>query len=317
MVNIKAIMEYALLISLMLGLSGCLHLPPYRMARKKLFMHPPAKPIPVNTSASEHTITVWIHGTRLATAPLTTSYVYSHPGLHPMNTLKPCYHLRQLADALCQADPIQYPRDNFYIFGWSGKLNAAKRREAARNLYESLSNLITSYKVKFGVMPKIRLVTHSHGGNVALCLPEVKDSADTQFTIDQLILLACPVQEKTMHAVHKPLFNKIYALYSSLDMLQILAPQFFYRLEYVRDKRNRSAVKVPLFSSRRFHPDPKLAQIKIKINGHAVFHTFFTTTLFASMLPRVISDIDAWQKEKQQYPLEDATTRRLLSIHTR
>ena len=318
MVNEKSIMQYtAISMGLMLGLSGCFHLPPYRMARKKLIITPQIKSESSNSHEQSHTITVWIHGTRLAACPLLTSYVYSQPGLHPMSTLKSCYHLRQLADVLCKADPINYPADNFYIFGWSGKLDAAQRKEAALILYQSLTALITEYKQLHSVAPKIRLITHSHGGNVALHLPEVKDFADSEFKVDELILLACPVQEKTMHAVHHPLFKKIYALYSSLDMLQILAPQFFYRLEYVKDNRARSATKLPIFSSRRLPPDPKLAQIKIKMNGHAVFHTFFTTTKFTSMLPQIISEIDAWQVEKQQYPFENPTTRRLLSIRTR
>lgn len=315
--NAKKVIYSALHISLIFGLSGCFHLPPYRMARKKLLIHPKEQIISNNDRASTHTITIWIHGTRFTATPLLTSYVYSHPGLHPMNELGQRYHLRQLADALCQADSINYPSDNFYIFGWSGKLNVEHRKEAAHVLYRSLAILIAEYKQKHGIVPKVRIIAHSHGGNVALHLADEHRAIQAKFIIDELILLACPAQERTMHAVHNALFKKIYALYSSLDMLQILAPQFFYRLEYVKDNRNRSAAKVPLLSSRRLPPDPKLAQIKVKINGHAVFHTFFTTTLFTSMLPRVIQEIDAWQIQKQQYPFEDPATRRLLSIHTR
>lgn len=296
----------------MLGLTGCLHLPPYRMARKKLCIPAQLKPKCTNLKTAQPTITVWVHGTRLTTHP-TKSYIYSKPGLHPVTILESHYHLRQLADAVCQADPIDYPLTNFYIFGWSGRLDETIRRQAAKKLYADLQQLVAAYTKNLGMMPRVRLITHSHGGNVALHIPECKDDFEGAITIDELILLACPVQEKTMHAIHDPMFKKIYALYSSMDMLQILAPQFFYR----EKSTNKTTPRVPFFSSRRFPADPKLAQIKVKVNGHSVFHTYFTTTLFTGIIPTILAELDTWQLEKQQYPYEKEDTRRLLSISTR
>ena len=38
-------------------------------------------------------------------------------------------------------------------------------------------------------------------------------------------MMACPVQAKTMECIKDPMFKRIYSLYSSLDFVQILAPQ--------------------------------------------------------------------------------------------
>jgi hypothetical protein len=234
-----------------------------------------------------------------------------------MKSLSQKYHLRQIADVLSQTDPHEYNQKHVYIYGWSGKLSAQTRREEAKKLYYALTLLRHRYIKTYNVEPRIRLITHSHGGNIALYLPEIKPALDKNFAITELILLACPVQARTMYAIHDALFKRVYSLYSTLDMVQILAPQMFCCSRDVGGKKIGYASKVPLISSRRFLPDAKLSQIKIKVNGHAVFHTFFSSACFMRMLPRVIAEIDSWQKESPQYPNDKPTMRRLLSIRTR
>jgi len=55
----------------------------------------------------------------------------------------------------------------FYTFGWSGLVSQGRRRKEAIRFYNMLNH---EYKklVKEGYQPKIRIITHSHGGNVAL-----------------------------------------------------------------------------------------------------------------------------------------------------
>jgi len=327
----KTILLYCGAIGILLTTSGCLRLPPYRMKRKKVTIALPAQckqtVRPTTTDCVNNqidvcpeikvqpTITIWIHGTRLLPNPIFSAYMYSKPGLHPITVLDKTYHLRQLADAIIQADPERYPLDHFYAFGWSGKLSEQVRKDASAALHHQLLSLRQYYKNKHGVTPKIRLITHSHGGNIALHLVDMKTPTNS-LEIEELILMACPVQEKTMHNIQDPMFKKTYALYSSMDMLQILAPQFLCRVQIVGGKKKKTELKIPLLSSRRFEPDAKLAQIKIKINGRALCHTTFSSDAFMRLLPTIIDEINHWQHEEQQYRCDRPDTRRLMSIYT-
>lgn len=317
MMSAKNIIPYSSLIALVITSSGCLHLPPYRMKRKKVIVaqHTSKRhKKPIFDSPCLPTLTIWIHGTRLLPSPIFRAYMYSPPGLNPISTLDTTYHLRQLADAIIQSDPKGYPLDHFYVFGWSGKLNALERAQEAEKLYSQLVTARNAYEQTYGIRPRIRIITHSHGGNIALQLARLKKQEDN-LEIYELVLLACPVQKKTMHYLEDPMFGKVYSLYSSLDMLQILAPQFFYRIERKKGKKNDYESKIPCLSSRRFGPSPKLAQIKIKLNGRAIFHTKFTSAAFTRLLPHLLAEVDNWQLESQQYPHDKPDTRRLLSIY--
>ncbi|MCX5922413.1 MAG: hypothetical protein NTX86_03725 [Candidatus Dependentiae bacterium] len=314
----KTIAYYGVIIALALSTSGCLHLPPYRLKRRKVFIPLTTPVCPPENPSKEHSISIWIHGTRLIPRPILFNYFYSKPGLHHASVLNQnCYLLRELADTITNTDPQRFPFDNFYIFGWSGELSERTRKEAALELYQQLKELTVSYYEKYKVKPNIRLITHSHGGNVALNLTQVKNHLDKEFTIKELILLACPVQKKTMDYIHDPLFEKIYALYSSLDLWQVLAPQFLYRTEVHIKNKKVIRSKMPLFSERRFPSNPKLAQIKIKINGNAIFHSKFTSSKFMQLLPSILDEVTTWQKEEPQYPYDKPDTKRLLSISTK
>ncbi len=57
--------------------------------------------------------------------------------------------------------------DTFYTFGWSGLLSQKQRRVEAVRFYNSLNSELERYHC-IGKHPKIRLVAHSHGGNLCL-----------------------------------------------------------------------------------------------------------------------------------------------------
>ena len=139
-------------------------------------------------------------------------------------------------------------------------------------------------------------------------MAQYKNTIKRAIEIEELVLLACPVQNKTMHHLEDPMFKKVYALYASLDILQILAPQQYFQKE--------STDKLPYFSLRRFVPHPKLAQIKIKINGYSIAHTTFSSPTFTCMLPTILNEIENWQADEQQYPSDLPKTRRLMSVYT-
>lgn len=60
----------------------------------------------------------------------------------------------------------------FYTFGWSGLISQSSRRFEAVRLYNALHKELETLRAR-GLNPKIRLITHSHGGNVALNLAAI------------------------------------------------------------------------------------------------------------------------------------------------
>jgi hypothetical protein len=251
------------------------------------------------------TITVWIHGTRLFySAGALRNFHFSKPGLHLARDYESKYHMHQIGKTLVNTAPHLFSNDSFYIFGWSGKLNFGAREQSAELLYKELHILIEQYLKEHAIAPRIRIITHSHGGNVALNLARVS-SKDPAFAIDELILLACPVQDQTVSLVTDPIFKKISCIYSQLDILQILDPQGLYK-----NPKKTSTI----LSGRYFPEQENLEQIKIKMNGRAIFHSEFVFPRFLAFLPDIIGSMDNWDQEVEK---EKPFTKFMKMLHVR
>ncbi len=62
----------------------------------------------------------------------------------------------------------------FYTFGWSGLMSQTVRRKWAIRLYNALGEELEAFN-KIGINPKIRIIAHSHGGNIGLNLAIIND----------------------------------------------------------------------------------------------------------------------------------------------
>ncbi len=242
-------------------------------------------------------ITIWIHGTHFIRRPIFYSMFNGKAALKKACFFDSNQSFYTIAKTIAASSPKKFPLDTFYIFGWSGRLRAQEREDAAKKLYQDLQSIITMYLQQYQTYPVIQLITHSHGGNVALNLAKVKDPTDTQFSIASLILLACPVQIHTMDYIRDPMFKQVYVLYSGIDMLQVLAPEIIYQ---DNKKEKTRSYKIPPFSSRRFPLQPHIIQAKIKINKHALLHTKFTKPKFLTMLPLILTELDQWDYAEKQ-----------------
>ncbi|HRN78192.1 MAG TPA: hypothetical protein PLU71_03055 [Candidatus Dependentiae bacterium] len=251
-------------------------------------------------------ITIWIHGTRFFPRRALQEAFHGKTGLKKAAEFPDNHYLRDIAHTLFIYEPERFPFDSFYFYGWSGKLNAEIRAQTARVLYAEIKKLVTAYKLEYGYAPQIQLITHSHGGNVALNLATVED--ETPFIIDTLVMLACPVQTKTMDLIGSPMFEHVYVLYSSLDIVQIIAPQL--RKKHCSSKH---AIKFPPFSHRRFPNHPHVTQAKIKINGRAIFHNEFNKPYFLRLLPSTLREITIWHKNANDQPF----AKNLLCLYTK
>jgi len=285
-------------IVILLLLSGCTHHSQINKKNITITLIPKkSNPIPKPSQIKPPPITVWIHGTRLIRRPIFYSVFNGKATLKQACFFDPDQSFYTIAKAIATSSPKKFPLDTFYIFGWSGKLRAQEREEAAKQLYQGLQSIIAIYLKRYQTYPVIQLVAHSHGGNVALNLAKVKDPTDTQFSIASLILLACPVQIQTMDYIRNPIFKQAYILYSGIDMLQVLAPEIVYQNN---KKEKIRSYKIPPFSSRRFPLQPHIIQAKIKINKRALLHTKFTSPKFLTILPLILTELDQWDYTEKQ-----------------
>lgn len=258
---------------------------------------------PVTATSNDHTITVWVHGTRLFGSSTFEKEFNNQPGLKKASLVGPC-KLKTIAQALMNASPECFNPEQFYLFGWDGKLTNAARKQAAEQLYRELKNLSTEYRKTHRVSPCLRLMAHSHGGNVILNLATIDDSENDKLEIDQVILLACPVQESTKKLIHDPRFKQVFSLYSRLDMYQIIDPQGLHP-----SNPNR----FPIFSERTFDHDTKLIQSKIRVNKRGLTHYEFVQQDFLNNLPHIINVLSHWH---EQDPHLGAVAKKLLAINT-
>lgn len=272
---------------LLILLPGCLIPSRYFMRQNLFIINPNTHSRKIQTSYTQKNphITIWIHGTRFFYHRLYQQGIPYHEGLLCTKGATLPHRLKIIGSTLCKADPHRFNAEHFYIFGWSGKLCFIERESAAKRLHEELIHLIETYKQTYNCTPHVRIIAHSHGGNVALNL--ALQECNAKLSVDELILLACPVQEKTKDLVKSPIFKKIYALYSALDIVQILDPQGMYK------HRGRANT---FFSKRNFPHREDLAQMKIKVDRRAITHFEFTQSPFLCLLPQVLTGIDHWHK---------------------
>jgi len=266
---------------------ACLTVFSFKCSSQKYYHRNPATQV----AKKQPTITVWIHGTR-------NSQRIPLPGLHTIfKTIRGLHHasayknmrlnnMTQVIKRLNQADPQQFPLKNLYVFGWSGLLGVKRRKNAAENLYNELSRLISKIKKKEGVEPKLRVITHSHGGNVSLHLAEIQKNKKTKIKIDELVLLACPVQKRTSSYMSDTMFKTIYHFYSPIDLTQVIDPQI------IQDPN----MEGPNFSERTFPEQKNLIQLDIG----PIMHVSFFGKRFLKRLPKLL-DLSRCKVEKQLF----------------
>jgi hypothetical protein len=84
------------------------------------------------------------------------------------------YPIIKAFDEVSEAiSPGKYKND-YYTFGWTGFMSKTRRRAESIRLYNALNEAIAEYASQ-GIKPKIRILAHSHGGNLALQLAGVNE----------------------------------------------------------------------------------------------------------------------------------------------
>ncbi len=263
---------------------------PYVLAGTKRIKKLLPRPEPTE---SKDFITVWVHGTIFPWQIKTVPH-----GLQHVDTLHERSRYRGCAEALTSRYPHTYQYENFYAFGWSGQLSFVERECAAKELHRELSALVAQHRKK-GKEPKIRIICHSHGGNVALNLANIAnpiDKTDPRLRVHELVLLACPVQCATSHCTKDPMFENIYVLYSRSDFGQIADPQGLYAsmrrcVPHPVSGKKRHTPKCPLLSGREFIPQDNMLQGRLFLNGASAGHAEFSHCDVMGNIPILIDSL--------------------------
>lgn len=280
--------------------------------KHKLVLNYPLEKVITTKKKSTPPITVWVHGTRMLSRLTMHKFFNDKPCLKHATEIKSVHRLKIIADVLSRYASDIFPLETLYFFKWSGKLNAQKRQEAAKQLYHELKQVVADYIKRYSTYPKIQILAHSHGGNVVLNMVTVPKLNDN-LQIDTIVFMAVPVQYKTMHLIGNSMFKKVYVLSSSLDFVQIIAPQ-------LRKKKSGSmhyGIKFPPFSNRRFPAYKHVAQANIKINGRALFHNEFIKPRFLQLLSHILTAIDTCNIQGAAQYTNGHDIRQLLCVHTK
>lgn len=247
-------------------------------------------------------ITIFIHGTlppkAVCKLPILDKFFFCPLGLTLAKNLDLCaeevYHLAQVPFTLEKADPEEFNSDKFYLFGWSGKLSHRERVKAAHELYDHIKNL---------KLEKIRIISHSHGGNVALNLKTVSDlNGDNLFSVEELILLACPVQKHTSELIKSSIFKKKYVFHSHADILQILDPQGLHNL-FDNLKEYKIEIR-PLFSERHFEKHTSIIHINMFKSNRPLMHIEFLLEKFLNFLPKALKIANSREHFQQEISID-------------
>lgn len=99
-------------------------------------------------------------------------------------------------------DHVALPRvtNFFYTFGWSGLISKNSRRFEAIRLYNELTEELDRYHIK-GIHPKVRLITHSHGGNLCLNLASVHAVVNAKKLDDDFAFSKNKDEDEALHAM--------------------------------------------------------------------------------------------------------------------
>jgi len=248
----------------------------------------------------EHYITVWIHGIDLFRPN------FYNLGLWQAHTFVENESLFRIGKDLIESDPVRFSADKLLMYSWAGRFNYEECMRAAGRLYDSLIQAVKDYEAQNHYSPKIRIITFSYGGNIVFNLPKFKNQRN-KLVIDELIVLAWPVQHDLVSRAKDPMFKKIFNVYSPSDCVQVIDPQGFCC---------RPFGKAPLFSGRRIQRAKNVLQASIHLNGRGCGHFGLNGRRFISLFPYILDELNDWFSFSQEHNLGMKKTRYILSIYT-
>lgn len=114
-----------------------------------------------------------------------------------------------------------YPKyeADYYTFGHLGVLSHRYRASVAKILYAELCQKIKEAQDVYETV-KVVLVTHSHGGTIALNMAAIENELKKGLFIDDLVMFGVPLQAETAPYAYHPMFKRVMNCYSLGDVIQ-------------------------------------------------------------------------------------------------
>jgi hypothetical protein len=150
-------------------------------------------------------------------------------------------------------------------FGWTGILHDELRTLASQELYAQLCGWKDSV-IAQGDEPRVHLVAHSHGGNVALKLAGLENSLKRGLSIETLVMWGTPIQEETIYFAESPFFKTIINCYSPYDIIQMGDA---FSTKNGRSKQ-RLHDKIDCASIQKKHLNSRRVDIELQVNGSSI-----------------------------------------------
>jgi hypothetical protein len=132
------------------------------------------------------------------------------------NFIIPAYH------AAAQAVGVAHKTERYFTFGWSGLLSRLERRQAAEDLYGSLTALHDDIKKTTGIDPEIRIIAHSYGGEVGELLSEAEEQHRNKLHVSWLFMYGTPMHAGSVNSLLSPVFQTVVLVSSPGDRIQPL-----------------------------------------------------------------------------------------------
>lgn len=239
--------------------------------------------------AQQKQVTILVHGTGTGYKSKVLKFAcYCPRGLHKMsdaNEHQMGNYYTSKYTILSQSNSDIFDKDHIYNFGWSGHLGFTLRDQEGALLAQAVEDLVQKYKVEDGQYPYVRIVTFSHGGNVALNMGKYFKTIDHELHID-LIMIAPPVQAATKQLIYSPCFAHVYNIFSDADVIQRIDPQSLYAP--VKESNQ-------IFSDRYFVDVPcNCKQARITVKDKPVGHLELVHGLF-SYMPTILQTLQNYQ----------------------
>lgn len=114
-----------------------------------------------------------------------------------------------------------YPsyENDYYTFGHLGVLSHRYRASVAKTLYTELLEKLKEAQDVYETV-KVVLVTHSHGGTIALNMAAVENELKRGLSIDDLVMFGVPLQAETAPYAYHAMFKRVMNCYSLGDVIQ-------------------------------------------------------------------------------------------------
>ena len=190
--------------------------------------------------------------------------------LSPHEAQCACYHIMSTYDAVAGHVGLSEDINQYALFGWSGLLSHEKRQEAAHDLYDALCNYREKIEKQYGITPVIRIVSHSHGGTVALGLGDAEKIKKRDLQVELLAMLGTPISVEMKDCITSLVFKKIISGHSDGDKVQ---NKDRFSIKSGKSYRKMKDV-VDLNSFMRRYPGYERCDLHLKVNQdtHIIDH---------------------------------------------